>query len=53
MVRLEDGLWVCGECGLAYRIRELAERCEAWCREHGSCNLDIIRNAVPRRRCGC
>lgn len=37
----------CPECGLAYRDSELAARCEAWCREHHSCNIEIIRQAVP------
>lgn len=36
----------CEECGLHYASRETAERCEAWCREHKSCNLEIIREAL-------
>lgn len=36
----------CGACGLLYVDKETAERCEAWCTEHKSCNLDIIQHAV-------
>lgn len=36
----------CAECGLRYREKDMAERCQAWCAEHKSCNLEIIRHAV-------
>ncbi len=36
----------CEECGLLYTDQETAERCETWCAEHKSCNLDIIKHAV-------
>jgi len=36
----------CEECGLFYADKEMAEKCQAWCKEHKSCNLDIIKNAV-------
>ena len=36
----------CGECLLYYVDREMAEKCEKWCRETKSCNLDIIKYAV-------
>jgi len=39
-------LYACEECGLKYKSRKLAERCEAWCKEHSSCNLEIIKYAV-------
>lgn len=35
----------CPECGLKYKEKEWAEKCEAWCREHKSCNLEIIAHA--------
>ena len=40
-------LYRCPECNLLYKEKEIAEKCEAWCREHKSCNLDIIKEAVP------
>lgn len=39
-------LFQCEECGLKYAKKETAEKCEAWCREHKSCNLEIIKEAV-------
>ncbi len=37
----------CEECSLRYSDQAMAERCEAWCREHKSCNLGIIQHAIP------
>ena len=48
--RIDKGtekLYVCEECGMAYRERKWAEKCERWCREHQSCNLEFTRYAVP------
>jgi len=42
----EQTTFVCPECGLHYTEREWAEKCEAWCKEHKSCNLDIIKHAI-------
>ena len=42
----ETTLFQCEECKLTYRDRETAEKCQAWCREHNSCNLEIIKDAV-------
>lgn len=36
----------CSECGMQYEDKEWAEKCEAWCKEHHSCNLEIIKHAV-------
>jgi hypothetical protein len=38
-------LFQCGECGFRYREEAWAEKCEAWCREHNSCNLEITSHA--------
>lgn len=39
-------LYQCEECGLKYEDKKIAEKCQAWCREHKSCNLDLIKHAV-------
>jgi len=39
-------LYQCEECGLYYREEETAQKCEDWCKEHNSCNLDIVKDAV-------
>lgn len=38
--------FACSKCGLAYRERIIAEKCEKWCTAHKSCNLEIIKNAI-------
>lgn len=43
---VKDGLHKCPECGLHYADKTQKEKCEAWCKEHHSCNLEIIENAV-------
>jgi hypothetical protein len=39
-------LFTCKECGMKYKDKDWMEKCEAWCRENKSCNLDIIGHAV-------
>ena len=36
----------CEECGLLYIDKALAERCQKWCSENKSCNMEIIKHAV-------
>ncbi len=46
-VRQDDTvLHQCDECGLHYAEKEVALKCEAWCKEHKSCNLEITSHAV-------
>jgi hypothetical protein len=39
-------LYQCEECSHFYETEELAKKCEEWCKEHKSCNLEIIKYAV-------
>lgn len=39
---------VCEVCGLGYAAREDAEACEAHCRTHESCSLEIGRRSIYR-----
>ena len=39
-------LFECKECNMFYKEKELAEKCEKWCKEHKSCNLEIIKHAI-------
>ena len=39
-------LYQCEECGFKYREKEWAEKCQAWCAEHKSCNLGITQYAI-------
>ncbi len=42
----QGAVFRCPECGLRYPNKELARKCEAWCREHQSCNIEIIKHAI-------
>src|SRR3989338_9741678 len=39
-------LYQCEECGFQYAEKEWAEKCEAWCKEHQSCNIEIIAHGT-------
>lgn len=36
----------CGECNFLYNEAGWAEKCEKWCRENHSCNIEITKHAV-------
>ena len=38
--------YICEECSFAYKEKQLAEKCEDWCKKHHSCNMEITKNAV-------
>ncbi|MBI2076346.1 MAG: hypothetical protein HYT72_03815 [Candidatus Aenigmarchaeota archaeon] len=42
----KKGKYKCQVCGLTYNEKEWADKCKAWCSEHKSCNLEIIKHAV-------
>lgn len=44
--KTNEKLFKCPECGLNYKEREWAKKCEAWCKEHKSCNLEITSHAI-------
>lgn len=47
----ENGrLYRCPVCGMHYHDEATAEKCEAWCTEHKSCNIDIIAHAVENEK---
>ncbi|MCP6720296.1 MAG: hypothetical protein KJI72_03210 [Patescibacteria group bacterium] len=57
VIQKESGkeLYQCEECGFKYEDsstslttgKEWAEKCEVWCKEHKSCNLEIIKHGMP------
>jgi predicted ATP-dependent serine protease len=44
----DKNLYRCPECGFWYDEKEWAEKCEQWCREYKSCNLEITRHAIKK-----
>ena len=43
-------LYQCEECGFRYEEKEWAEKCEAWCKENQSCNIEIIAHGIPPKQ---
>lgn len=39
-------LFKCMECGFEYHEKIWAEKCETWCKEHKSCNIEITKHAI-------
>ncbi|MHA2026786.1 MAG: hypothetical protein ACW98U_12870 [Candidatus Thorarchaeota archaeon] len=48
MTKKINDLYLCEECDMLYREEELAQKCEDWCREMKSCNLEITKHAVNK-----
>lgn len=42
--------FVCEICSFAYKEKELAEKCQNWCDEHKSCNIEITKHAISQMR---
>jgi len=42
-------LYQCEACGFHYVEKEQAEKCEAWCKECRSCNLEITAQAEENK----
>ena len=38
--------FICEECQFRYADKDLAQKCEDWCREHHSCNIEITKHAI-------
>ncbi len=38
-------LYKCEECGFLYAGRNWAEKCEKYCKDNKSCNLEITKHA--------
>jgi len=43
-------LYQCEECVFHYVEKEQAEKCELWCKEHHSCNLEITVHAEENKK---
>ena len=39
-------LFKCNICGFNYKEKDLASQCEAYCKKHKSCSLEITKHAV-------
>lgn len=41
-----DQYFICLHCGSAFKEKQLADECEAWCRVHHRCNPEIKSMAM-------
>lgn len=48
-IKKDQNTYQCKECLLHYKDRETVLQCEAWCKEHKTCNVEITRNAEENR----
>jgi len=39
----------CPECGMHYLEKEIAKKCEDWCKKYKSCNVELIKLAVENK----
>lgn len=38
--------FVCSECDLPYADKEWARKCQSWCKEHKTCNIEITEHSL-------
>lgn len=46
----EPKIYQCPECGLHYEDKSTAKRCEAFCKKHNGCSLEITSLSVERTK---
>ena len=49
MGRIKINKHKCKECGLIYRNENTAKKCQEWCKEYKSCNLEITKYAINKK----
>ena len=37
---------ICVECGMLYKDKKMAQKCEAWCKKNRVCSVKIIKHAI-------
>ncbi len=47
--KVEEESHKCPECGLHYKEKTQAKKCETWCKEHHGCNLEITNQAIENK----
>ncbi len=45
-IKNNKNYFICEECDFAYEVEKWAKKCEGWCKEHHSCNIEITKHAV-------
>ena len=50
LAKSDEKIYQCPECTLWYGDKQWAKKCEAWCKEHKSCNLEIISHSAENNK---
>jgi len=51
-IKNNKDLYQCKECGLHYKDKKSAEKCEVWCRENKTCNVEITKHSKENKKDG-
>ncbi len=46
----EKKVFQCPECGLHYRGQQIVKQCEAFCKKHKACSMEIATQAVENEK---
>ena len=41
-------IYICEACGFGYKEKQLAQKCEDFCKKNNSCSLEITKYAVKK-----
>ncbi len=47
---MTEELYACSVCGYIYKEQADAEKCEAYCKSHNACSLEITKLAVGMKK---
>lgn len=47
---MSDKTFQCSECLLHYRTKEMAEKCQDYCKTNHACSLEIIQNSIENEK---
>lgn len=45
-MKKQNNFFICEECNFKYKEEDWARKCEQWCKEHHSCNLEITKHSI-------
>ncbi len=41
-------IFACEACGFGYKEKQLAQKCEDFCKKNNSCSLEITKHAIKK-----
>lgn len=43
-------IFQCSDCGLHYKDAKIARKCEAYCKKHKACSMEVTKHSIERLR---